>query len=162
MTKKIIGQYFSYLAALASAWVLVGATIQTNLTVDKLIKVNGIIDTTIEVKKKRYKSNNYDYELRIYIKGDTDYFRFMDIYKYSEFRGQIQSGDSTSIYIRPKWLVPLGLGYKNDIFQMTVNGQAIFAVAQTKKNENGIIVVSLLAIPLFIFLGQYIRRNNNK
>lgn len=158
MTKKIIGQYFSYLAALAFVWVLVGATIQTNLTIDKLTKVDGVIDTTIEVKKKRYKSNNYSYELRIYIKDNTNYFRFMDIYKYNAFRGQILSGDSTSIYIRPKWLVPLGLGYKNDIFQMAVNGQTIFDVAQTKKNANGIIVVSLVAIPLFIFLGQYIKK----
>ena len=158
MTKKIIGQYFCYLAALASAWVLVGATIQTNLTTNKLTKVDGIIDTTIEVKKKRYKSNNYDYKLRIYIKDNTDYFRFMDIYKYNEFRGQIHSGDSTAIYIRPKWLVPLGLGYKNDIFQMTVNGQTIFEVSQTKRNANGIIIVCLISIPLFIFLGQYAKK----
>jgi len=151
MTKKILGQYFFYIAALASAWVLVGATIQTNLTTKKLTKVEGIIDTTIEVKKKRHKSNNYDYELRIYIKNNTDYFRFMDIYKYNEFRGQIHSGDSTAIYIRPKWLVPLGLGYKNDIFQMTVNGQTIFEVSQTKRNANGIIIVCLISIPLFIF-----------
>ena len=82
----------------------------------------------------------------------------MDIYKYNEFRGQIHSGDSTTIYIRPKWLVPLGLGYKNDIFQMTVNGQTIFEVSQTKRNANGIIIVCLIFIPLFIFLGQYAKQ----
>ena len=38
---------------------------------------------------------------------------------------------------------------------MTVNGQTVFAFEQTKKNEKGILVVSLLSIPLFIFLGRY-------
>ena len=155
MIKEKIRKYFFYLAALVSLWVFVGATIQTNITSNNLSKVSGIIDTTIEVRKKRYKSKNYDFELRIYIKGDTEYYRFMDIYKYNEFRGQLKSGEFTSIYIRPKWLVPLGLGYKNDIFQMTVNGQTVFAFEQTKKNEKGILVVSLLSIPLFIFLGRY-------
>jgi len=155
MIKEKIRKYFFYLASLVSLWVFVGATIQTNITSNNLSKVSGIIDTTIEVRKKRYKSNNYDYELRIYIKGDTEYYRLMDIYKYNEFRGQLKSGVFASIYVRPKWLVPLGLGYKNDIFQMTVNGQTVFAFEQTKKNEKGILVVSLLSILFFIFLGRY-------
>ena len=155
MIKEKIRKHFFYLASLVSLWVFVGATIQTNMTSNNLSKVSGIIDTTLEVRKRRYKSKNYYFELRIYIKGDTEYYRFMDIYKYNEFRGQLKSGEFTSIYIRPKWLVPLGLGYKNDIFQMTVNGKTVFAFEQTKKNEKGILVVSLLSIPLFIFLGRY-------
>ena len=59
-----------------------------------------------------------------------------------------------TIYIRPKWLVPLGLGYRNDVFQMTIKGQTIFEVSQTHKNETGIIIVSIIAIPFFIFIGQ--------
>jgi hypothetical protein len=160
--KGKIAQYLSYLAALAFAWTLVGAIIQTNLSIDKLVKVNGIIDTTIEVATYRPKSNRKDHELRIYLKDTTEYFRFMDIYKYDNFREQIHNGDSTAIYIRPKWLVPLGLGYRNDIFQMTINGQKIFELSQTMRNENGILILCLVFIPLFIFLGQYVKKKNQK
>jgi hypothetical protein len=158
MTRKIIGQYFCYLAALAFTWVLVGQIIQVNLTVDKLVRVNGIIDKTVEVAKKRRKSNRYYYELRIFLKDTPEYFRFMDIYRYDVFREKIQSGDSTQIFIRPKWLVPLGLGYRNDIFQMTLNGETLFDVSQTKKNNTRIIIVTIIAIPSFLLLGRYIRK----
>jgi hypothetical protein len=53
------------------------------------------------------------------------------------------------------WLVPFGLGYRNDIFQLTINGQTIFDISETHKNENGIIIVSIIAIPLFILLGLW-------
>jgi hypothetical protein len=158
MIKKIIGQIFCYLASLACIWVLVGQIIQLNLTIDKLVKVTGIIDRTTEVAKKRWKSNRKDYELRIYLNDTTEYFRFMGIYKYDRFREQIHAGDSTEIYIRPKWLVPLGMGYRNDIFQMTLNGQTIFDIPQTRKNTIGIIIVSSIGIPLFIFLAYWIKK----
>lgn len=158
MTRKVFGQYFCYLAALLFSWVLVGQIIQVNLTVDKLVRVSGSIDKTVEVAKKRRKSNRYNYELRIFLTDTTEYFRFMDIYKYDLFKEKIQSGDSSDIFIRPKWLVPLGLGYRNDIFQMTVNGETLFDVSKTKRNNTGILIVSLIAVPLFIFLGQYIKK----
>ena len=82
----------------------------------------------------------------------------MDVYKYNSFRKQINKGDKAEIFIRPKWLVPLGMGHGNDIFQMTINGKTIFDISQTKKNSGGIILVALIAIPGFIFLGQYIKR----
>ena len=143
------------------AWVLVGQILQSRLSVDKLIKVTGIIKDTKEVAthvRKRLFYTHKDIELRIYLKDTSEYFRLMDVYKYQRFRGQIANGDTAEIYIRPKWLVPLGLGYRNDVFQMDINGQTIFDVSQTNRNENGIIIVSIIAIPLFIFLGQWTKR----
>ncbi|HEX2845455.1 MAG TPA: hypothetical protein VHN59_02815 [Chitinophagaceae bacterium] len=161
MTRRILGQFFCYFAALGSLWVSAGQIIQVNLTTDKLIRVGGIIDRTIEVKKKRSKSNRFDYELRIFLKDTAEYFRFMDIYNYDRFREKIQSGDSAEIFIRPKWLVPLGLGYRNDIFQMNLKGETIFDVSQTKRNNTGILIVSILAIPLFFFLGRYVKKKGS-
>lgn len=160
MLRKKIGQYFCYLAVLAFCWVLIGQIIQTNLTPKKLVRVNGVIEKTIEVAQKKRKSNLKDYELRIFLNDTFEYFRFMDIYKYESFRDQIQPGDTTEIYIRPKWLVPLGLGHRNDIFQMTIQGKTIFEISQTKKNGRGIILVSLIAIPLFLLLPRYINRRS--
>ncbi len=158
VTRKIIGKYFCYLFALAMCWVLVGQTIQYSMTTNILTKVEGSIDTTIEKKKKRRKSRQFDYELRIFLKDTSEYFRLMDIYKYRSFREQISKGDKAEIYIRPKWLVPLGIGYRNDIFHMTINGNIIFDISKTRKNSGGIIIVAILAIPLFIFLGKYVSR----
>jgi len=158
MTRAIFGQYISYLAVLGFSWVLIGQIIQSHLTTERLIKISGTIDTTIEVATYRPKSNRKDHELRIFLNDTTEYFRFMDIYKYDRFRGRIHRGDTAEIYIRPKWLVPLGMGYRNDIFQMALNGQTIFNVSQTKRNTNGIIILSIIAIPLFIFLGQLNKR----
>lgn len=155
MKKSTIGQIFSYLAALALLWVLVGQIIQVNLTTDKLIKVSGIVDRKLEAWNTAKKK---ELELRIYLKGKPDYFRFMHVYNYDKFSYQINPGDSVEIFVRPKWLVSLGLGYKNDIFQMSSNGETIFEIADTKKNNMGIIVVVALGIPAFILLAQYIRR----
>ena len=139
-------------------WVLVGQLIQSNMSISELVKIDGLIDKTIQVATPRPKSKRKDYELRIFLQDTTEYFRLMDIYKYQNFRGQIHNGDTAEIYIRPKWLVTLGMGYRNDIFQMTINGKTIFDISQTKRNTKGIIVVALIAIPFFIFLGLYIRR----
>jgi hypothetical protein len=139
-------------------WVLIGQTIQYNMTTKTLTKVDGIIDTTIEVGKRKYKSRKKTYELRIFLQDTSEYFRFMDIYKYRTFRDQIYKGDTAEIFIRPKWLVPLGMGHRNDIFQLTINGKTIFDISQTRKNSGGIIIVAIIAIPLFVFLGKYIRR----
>ena len=158
MIKKIIGQYLLYLLALAMCWVLIGQIIQYNLTINKLVKVSGIINKTTEVGKTKYKSRRKDYELRIFLDDTTEYFRLMDIYKYRSFRWKISKGDTAEIYIRPKWLVPLGMGYRNDIFQMSINGKTIFDISKTRKNATGIIIVSLLAIPISIFLGYNIKR----
>lgn len=158
MSRKIIGQYFFYLAALLFSWVLVGQIIQVNLTVDKLVRVSGTIHKTVEIAKKRRQGYSYDYELRIFLKDTTEYFRLMDIYRYDLFKEKINSGDSSDIFIRPKWLVALGLGYRNDIFQMAVNGETLFDVSQTKRNNTGILIVSAIAVPFFLFLGQYIKK----
>jgi hypothetical protein len=128
------------------------------MTTKTLTKVDGIIDTTIEVGKRKYKSRKKTYELRIFLQDTSEYFRFMDIYKYRTFRDQIYKGDTAEIFIRPKWLVPLGMGHRNDIFQLTINGKTIFDISQTRKNSGGIIIVAIIAIPLFVFLGKYIRR----
>jgi hypothetical protein len=158
VTRKIIGQYFFFFFATAMCWVLIGQTIQYNMTTKTLTKVDGIIDTTIEVGKRKYKSRKKTYELRIFLQDTSEYFRFMDIYKYRTFRDQIYKGDTAEIFIRPKWLVPLGMGHRNDIFQLTINGKTIFDISQTRKNSGGIIIVAIIAIPLFVFLGKYIRR----
>jgi len=139
-------------------WVLVGQTIQYTMTTKILTKVEGIIEETIEVKKKKRKSRRFDYELRIFLQDTSEYFRLMDIYKYRSFREQISKGDTAEIYIRPKWLVPLGMGYKNDIFHMTINDRVIFDISKTRKNSGEIIIVAILGIPLFIFLGRYVGR----
>lgn len=139
-------------------WVLIGQTIQCNMTTKTLTKVEGIIDTTIEVGKRKGKSNLKTYELRILLQDTSEYFRFMEIYKYNSFRGQIHWGDTAEIYIRPKWLVPLGMGYRNDVFQLTLNGKRIFDISQTRKNSRRIIIVALIAIPGFVFLGRTIKR----
>lgn len=139
-------------------WVLVGQTIQYTMTTNILTKVEGTIDTTIEVKKEKRKSSRFDYELRIFLQDTSEYFRIMDIYKYRSFREQISTGDKTEIYVRPKWLVPLGMGYRNDVFHMTINGNIIFDISKTRNNSGGIIILSILTIPFFIFLGRYIER----
>ena len=53
-------------------WVLVGQTIQYTMTTNILTKVEGTIDTTIEVKKKKRKSNRFDYELRIFLQAQLN------------------------------------------------------------------------------------------
>jgi len=136
-------------------WVLIGQTIQYTMTTNMLTKVEGIIDTTTEVKKKKRKSRRFDYELRIFLQDTSEYFRLMDIYKYRSFRDQISNGDKTEIYIRPKWLVLLGMGHRNDIFHMTINSNVIFDISKTRKNSGAIIILAIIAIPLFIFLGRY-------
>ncbi|MCC7027969.1 MAG: hypothetical protein IT265_13480 [Saprospiraceae bacterium] len=155
-------KYFCYLVALFLIWVLVGQLIESNLTIEKLIKVNGTIDTTIIVEKNRLKSKKKDYELRIFLVETNEYFRFLDIYRYDKFLEKIHHGDSTEIYVRPKWLVPLGMGYKNDIFQMTLNRQIIFDISQRENNANGIIFISLISILLFTLSGFYINRKKHK
>ena len=162
MTRIIFGQYISYLAIAVFSWILTGQLLQSNLATNQLIRINGIIDTTTEVEFHEAKSNHESHDLRIYLRDTTEYFRFMDIYKYEQFRGLIHKGDTVEIYIRPKWLIPLGLGYKNDIFQMTVNGVQIFDVSQTKREANGIIIISIIAIPLFIILGLVNKRMRRK
>ncbi len=139
-------------------WVLVGQSIQYTMTTKILTKVDGIIDTTTEVKKKKYKSRRFDYELRVFLQDTTEYFRFMDVYNYNSFRKQINNGDKAEIFIRPKWLVPLGMGHRNDIFQMTINGKPIFDISQTRNNSGAIILLALIAIPVFILIGQYLKR----
>ena len=139
-------------------WVLVGQVIQYTMTTRALVKVEGVIDRIIEVKKKKRKSNLLDYELRIYLEDTSEYFRLMDIYKYHSFRSKVNKGDKAEIYIRPKWLVPFGMGHRNDIFQMTTNGTTIFDISKTRRNSKGIIIVFCIAIPVFIFLGKYLHR----
>ena len=162
MIRTILGQYICYLAILIFSWVLVGQLIQSNLTTDQLVKINGTIDTTTEVAIHEWKNNNENHELRIFLNGTSEYFRFMDIYKYDRFRGLINRGDSVEIYIRPKWLVPLGLGYRNDIFQMAINGQLIFGVSQTKREAKGIIIISIISILLLVILGLINKRMARK
>ncbi len=128
------------------------------MTTEKLIIVSGIIDKTVEVKEKKRKGPGYKYELRVFLKDTAEYFRFMSIYDYNNFRRQINEGDTTEIYIRPKWLVPLGMGYRNDIFQMSINGRIIFDISETKSNSGKIILIALIGIPGFILLGNYVRR----
>lgn len=142
-------------------WVLIGKIVQSRMTIGDLVKVTGIVDSSKEITtrvRKRYLYTHKDMELRIYLKDTSEYFRIMDVYKYSQFRGQIKNGDTAEIYIRPNWLVPLGMGYRNDVFQLNINGQTIFDISQTRKNENGQIIVLLLAIPLFILLGRWASR----
>lgn len=128
------------------------------MTTKTLTKIEGIVDTTVEVGRKVYKSRKKSYELRIFLKDTSEYFRFMEFYNYRKFRWKIHRGDTAEIYIRPKWLVPLGMGYRNDIFQMTINGKSVFDISQTRKNSGGIIIVVLIGIPIVIFIGQYIGR----
>lgn len=137
VNKKIIEQYFFYFFAIAMCWVLVGQTIEYTMTTKTLTKVDGIIDTTIEVGKKKYKSRKKTYELRVFLQDTSEYFRFMEIYKYRAFRHQIRHGDTAEIFIRPKWLILLGMGHRNDIFQMTINRNTIFDISRTRKNSGG-------------------------
>jgi hypothetical protein len=133
---------------------LIGQIIQLKLSTDKLLPVNGIVDKTIEVETPRPRSNLKDHELRVYLHGNQDYFRLMDIYKYNRFRSKIKSGGTALIYIRPRWLVAFGLGNRNDIYQMSINGESVFNISDTKKNIHGIIIVSVIAIPLFLDWGD--------
>jgi hypothetical protein len=165
MTREKIASIIFFIMPFVFAWVLVGQIVQLQLTVDRLIKVTGIVEGTREVAtnvRKRLFNKHKDLELRIYLKDTSEYFRVMDIYKYSRFRGQIGNGDTAEIYIRPKWLVPLGLGYRNDVFQLNINGQTIFDVSETHRNEKRIIIVSIIATPLFILLGLWTRRKARK
>jgi hypothetical protein len=161
MTRQKVASIIFFIMPLLFAWVLVGQIIQSGLTVDKLIKVTGIVENTKEVTshvKKGLLYTHKDVELRIYLKDTTEYFRIMDVYRYQRFRGQLLNGDTAEIYIRPKWLVAYGLGYRNDIFHLTINGKTIFDISETHKNENGIVIVSIIAIPLFILLGLWTKR----
>ncbi|MBL7733145.1 MAG: hypothetical protein JNM88_18380 [Chitinophagaceae bacterium] len=126
-----------------------------------LIKVEGIVDTTIEVKKKKYKSMKYDYELRIFLQDTNEYFRLTGNYNYPAFKDQVSGGDKATIWIRPKWLVPLGMGYRNDIFQMLVNDKIVFDISKRKRNSGKIIIACLVFIPVVIFLGKYYSRKSS-
>lgn len=161
MTRQKLASIIFFVMPFVFTWVLVGQILQSRLTLDKLIKVAGIVEGTKEVTthvRKRLFYTHKDVELRIYLKDTSEYFRIMDVYKYQRFGRQIVYGDTAEIYIRPKWLVPLGLGYRNDVFQLNINGQTVFGISETHKNENGIIIVSIIAIPLFILLGQWTKR----
>ena len=143
-------------------WILTGQIIQSQLTKDKLIKVKGIINESIDVTKYSSTGKHKSKELRIFLKDNNDYYRFMDVYKYDRFEDSIKSGDIAEIYIRPKWLVLLGMGHRNDIFQMSINGKTIFDISQTKNNTNGIIILSIIVIPMFFFLGRWLRKKDRE
>lgn len=150
-----------FIVTLALTWALIGQIIQSQMTVDKLIKVKGIVESTQEVAthvQKKIFSTHKDLELRIYLRDTSEYFRIMNVYKYSRFLGQIHQGDTAEIYIRPKWLVPLGLGYRNDVFQLNINRKTIFDISETHSNEYGIIIVLIIGIPSFILLGRRLIR----
>jgi hypothetical protein len=49
MTRQKIASFVFFIMPFAFAWVLVGQILQSRLTVDKLIKVTGIIKNTEEV-----------------------------------------------------------------------------------------------------------------
>jgi hypothetical protein len=161
MTRLKIGSIvFIYLMPVVLIWILVGQILQSQLTIDKLVKVTGIIDAASEVTTYQHSKtgSGKTVELRIFLKDTSEYFRIMSIYKYDRFQNQIQSGDTAEIYIRPKWMIPFGMGYRNDVFQMSINGQIIFPISDTKKNEDEMIIFSLLAIPSCILLGKWIRK----
>jgi hypothetical protein len=143
-------------------WVLTGQILQRNLTISKLVPVRGIIDDSQEVVanvKKKLLDTQVDKEFRIKLKGSSEYFRIMEVYKYSGFAHQISAGDTAELFIRPKWLVPLGLGKRNDVFHLVVNGVTVFNVQQTRRNADGIIAVALVVIPGAFLLARWIKNN---
>jgi hypothetical protein len=147
------------------AWLLIGQIVQSQLTADKLVKVTGVVESSEEVTthvRKNLFNTHQDIELRIYLQGKTDYYRVMEVYNYQRFQEQIVNGSTAEIFIRPAWMVPLGLGRKNDVFQMNINGQTIFDLSETRRNGRGIIIVCLIAIPLFIMMARWSRRKERK
>ena len=161
MTREKIASIILFIMPFVFAWILVGQILQSRLTVEQLIKVTGIIENSREVTthiKKGIFYTHKDLELRIFLKDKAEYFRIIDVYRYQRFRTKIINGDTAEIFIRPKWLLPLGLGLATDVYQMNINGQTIFGISETHRNENGIIIVSLIAIPLFIFMGTMARK----
>ncbi|NCT93131.1 MAG: hypothetical protein GXC72_01800 [Chitinophagaceae bacterium] len=158
MVREVVGKYLSYLAVLFFSWVLIGQLIQANLVVDNLNKISGTIDTTMEITLFKSRSKEKYHELRIFINEKGDYFRLMDTYDYPRFLPNIKRGDSAEIYIRPKWLTVLGMGYGNDIFQMAINGKVVFEISETRKTAKGIAVIAAVAIPVFAFLAALINR----
>ncbi|MBL0155179.1 MAG: hypothetical protein IPP93_17550 [Chitinophagaceae bacterium] len=75
MKKERIASIIFFIMPFAFAWVLVGQVIQARLTVDKLVKVRGIVGDTREIAtnvRKKFFYTHKDLELRIYLKDTSD------------------------------------------------------------------------------------------
>jgi hypothetical protein len=160
MSGRQIAGFLNYVVILGFVWVLVGQLIQSKLTIDDLSPVYGIVEKVDDASTLRLRSQRKDHELRIFLSGNPKYFRLMDIYHYERFASTIHIGDTVLIYIRPDWVVIFGLGRKQDIYQMSINGRVVFDLSETKTNERGIIMVFLIAIPLLLWLGKLGRRRS--
>ena len=71
MTRQKIASLIFFIMPILFVWVLVGQILQSRLTVDKLIKVTGIVEDSKEVAtyvRKRLFYTHKDVELRIYLK----------------------------------------------------------------------------------------------
>lgn len=136
MNKENIVRYSCFLSLFFFSWILLGQSIQFYLTRDKLVAQSGIISEVLEVSSGL--RNKRAHELHISLKERPDYFRIMDIYPYKTFSSTLHPGDQATIYIRPRWLSILGMGKKNDIFQMVVNGKTVLDLQQTRNKAKGL------------------------
>lgn len=151
MNKVKVVRYICFLSLFLFSWILLGQSFQFYLTRDKLVAQSGIISDVLEVSSGL--RNKRVQELRISLKEQPGYFRIMDIYPYKTFSSTLQPGDQATLYIRPRWLSLLGMGHKNDIFQMAVNGKTVFELQQTKTKAKGLILLSGVALFLsFMFI----------
>lgn len=159
ISTKTIREYGCYITALFFLYVLVGQIIQSRLELNEFVKVEGVVENT---KVVRTGSRGNSRELRIYLQNSSEYFRIMDVYNYQKFQERIQPDVNVVIYVRPPWVVPLGMGYKNDVFHLVVNGKVLFDISKKKWHDKGIAIAALIVTPVMIFVGQLIRRKGKR
>ena len=134
------------------AWALIGNLIEITYSkenlvrvTDKILSVNNVI--TKVVNKPLYKAKKH--ELRLYLENQDDYFRLNEKYKYENFIDKLKKGDSVTVFFRPKYLVPIGMGRQKDIYQLESGNKVLFDISARKKNSKGIVLVSSIALLIF-------------
>jgi hypothetical protein len=147
--------------AIGFAWILTGQIIQLCLPLDKYTRITGVVSDAREhtvIERKRLIRTTKVKEIRIFLRDTAAYFSISASHKNKKFQPLINTGDTAIIYIRPQWLVPMAIGKRKHIQELHINGQPLFTLRDNRKITFGMMIISIITIPVFLFLGLWYKR----
>ena len=130
------------------AWVIVGNIIELNYRKENLNNITGQI-INIKAIQTSNSRKNQDFELRLYLDNYKKYFRITDNFKYQNIENKLKIGDEIKIYFRPKYFVLFGFGKQTDVYELQHKNETLFNISERKRNSEGIIKISLIAVLIF-------------
>ena len=116
-----------------------------NSVTGKVISIDNIVTKIINKPAYRRKKT----ELRIVLENHDGYFRLTDNYRYENILQVVKKGSNLTIYTRPKYLVPIGMGKQNDIYQMELNDSVLFSIKHRNRNSKKLIWTSSIFLGIF-------------